>query len=70
MVVLYLACLLFFVFNTSNGFSAKQYCEPEQHCWPTKKEVDNFKQRLTTKSNDCHGLPTFSSTDDPGRQPK
>ena len=48
------------------GSSAKDYCQPQDECWPTSEEVEQFKQYLTPTGEDCHGLPTFSSVDEPG----
>ena len=46
--------------------STKHYCQPEEECWPTSEEVEEFKKYLTPKHDDCYGFPTFSSVDEPG----
>ena len=48
------------------GVFAKEYCEPGKECWPKIDEIEKFKSYLTSTDKDCHGLPTFSSIDEPG----
>ena len=58
---LYLTFLLFAVTH------AKDYCQPNQECWPTEEEIATFKGSLHEPTAEClEDFPTFVSQDDQG----
>ena len=58
---------VFFLLNQGLVLATKEYCQPGETCWPTTVEIEEFKSYLTPKNEECHGLPTFSSLDEPGK---
>ena len=58
---------VFFLLNQGLVLATKEYCQPGETCWPTTAEIEEFKSYLTPKNEECHGLPTFTSLDEPGK---
>lgn len=46
--------------------SSTRFCQPEEPCWPSQEEIQEFVASLTPSSVDECGYGSFFSKDEPG----